>query len=152
MHTQSWFPLGLTGLISLLSKGLSRVFSSSTVWKRQFFGAQPFLFYAWTGINDLRMEAKLNYLKYASGDSVFAGWFVSPLNRCFNCLGYPLRLVARGTTATFQKMKALTLYYFWSALWHWYHKIDQPGQFPRRIHLENKIVLTLTPPIFSAMH
>ena len=34
---------GLTGLISLLSKGLSRVFSSTTVQKHQFFGAQPFL-------------------------------------------------------------------------------------------------------------
>ena len=33
-------PLGLTGLISLLSKGLSRVFSSTTVQKHQFFGAQ----------------------------------------------------------------------------------------------------------------
>ena len=38
-----WFPLGLTGLISLLSKGLSRLFSSTTVWKHQFFGAQPSL-------------------------------------------------------------------------------------------------------------
>ena len=36
----AWFPLGLTGLISLLSKGLSRVFSSITVWKHQFFGTQ----------------------------------------------------------------------------------------------------------------
>ena len=34
-----WFPLGLTGLISLLSKGLSRVFSSATIQKHQFFGA-----------------------------------------------------------------------------------------------------------------
>ena len=34
-----WFPLGLTGLISLLSKGLSRVFSSTTIWKHQFFGS-----------------------------------------------------------------------------------------------------------------
>ena len=40
---QGWFPLGLTGLISLLSKGLSRVFSSTTVWKHQFFGTQPSL-------------------------------------------------------------------------------------------------------------
>ena len=40
---QGWFPLGLTGLIPLLSKGLSRVFSSTTVWKHQFFGAQPSL-------------------------------------------------------------------------------------------------------------
>ena len=39
------FPLGLTGLISLLSKGLSRVFSSTTVWKHQLFGAQPSLWY-----------------------------------------------------------------------------------------------------------
>ena len=35
-----WCPLGLTGLISLQSKGLSRIFSNSTVWKQQFFRAQ----------------------------------------------------------------------------------------------------------------
>ena len=38
MNIQSWFPLGLTGLVSLQSKGLSRVFSSTTVWKHQLFG------------------------------------------------------------------------------------------------------------------
>ena len=37
------FPLGLTGLISLLSKGLPRVFSRITVWKHQLFGAQASL-------------------------------------------------------------------------------------------------------------
>jgi len=37
MNIQSWFPLGLTGLISLLSMGLWRVFSSTTAWKHQFF-------------------------------------------------------------------------------------------------------------------
>ena len=40
---QSWFPLGLTGLISLLSKGLSRVFSNTRVQKHRFFGTQPSL-------------------------------------------------------------------------------------------------------------
>ena len=40
MNIQDWFPLGLTGLISLQSKGLSRVFSNTTVQKHQFFGAQ----------------------------------------------------------------------------------------------------------------
>ena len=40
---QGWFPSGLTGLISLLSKRGSRVFSSTIVWKHQFFSAQPFL-------------------------------------------------------------------------------------------------------------
>ena len=43
MNIQDWFPLRLTGLISLQSKGLSRIFSSTTVLKHQFFGAQPFL-------------------------------------------------------------------------------------------------------------
>ena len=38
-------PSEFTGVISLLSKGLSRVFSSSTVWKHQFFGAQPSLWF-----------------------------------------------------------------------------------------------------------
>ena len=40
MDIQGWFPLGLTELISLLSKGLSRVFSSTTVQKHQFFSTQ----------------------------------------------------------------------------------------------------------------
>ena len=40
INTQDWFPLGWTGRISLSSKGLSRVFSNTTVQKHQFFGAQ----------------------------------------------------------------------------------------------------------------
>ena len=40
MNIEDWFPLGWTGWISLLSKGLSRVFSNTTVQKHQFFGAQ----------------------------------------------------------------------------------------------------------------
>ena len=43
MNVHGWFSLGLTALISLLSKGLSKVFSSTTIWKHQFFGAQPSL-------------------------------------------------------------------------------------------------------------
>ena len=39
MNIQGWFPLGLTGLISLLSRGLSRVFSNTTVQKWKFFSA-----------------------------------------------------------------------------------------------------------------
>ena len=41
MNIQGLFPLGLTGLISLQSKGLSRVFSNTTVQKHQFFRIQP---------------------------------------------------------------------------------------------------------------
>ena len=43
MKIQHWFTLGLTGLISLKSKGLSKVFFSIIVWKHQFFGIQPSL-------------------------------------------------------------------------------------------------------------
>ena len=44
MSIQGWFPVGWTGWISLLSKGLSRVFSNTTVQKHQFFGAQLSLY------------------------------------------------------------------------------------------------------------
>ena len=40
---QGWYTLRLSGLIPLLSKGLSRGFSSTTVWKHQFFGVLPFI-------------------------------------------------------------------------------------------------------------
>ena len=42
MNTQGSFPLELTGLISWQSKGLSRIFYSTTIWKHQFFGASAF--------------------------------------------------------------------------------------------------------------
>ena len=41
MNIQDWFPLEWTGWISLQSKGLSRVFSNTTVQRHQFFGTQP---------------------------------------------------------------------------------------------------------------
>ena len=43
INIQDWFPLGSTSWISLQSKGLSRVFSNTTVWKHQFFTSQPSL-------------------------------------------------------------------------------------------------------------
>ena len=43
LNIQDWFPLGLTGLISLQSTGFSRLFSNSTAQKHQFFSAQPSL-------------------------------------------------------------------------------------------------------------
>ena len=41
INIQGWFHLGMTDLISLQSMGLSRAFSSTAVWKHQFFSAQP---------------------------------------------------------------------------------------------------------------
>ena len=46
MIIQDWFPLGWTGWVSLQPDGLSRVFSNTTVGKRQFFGAQPSLWFS----------------------------------------------------------------------------------------------------------
>ena len=43
MNIRFWFPLGLTGLTSLLSKGISSIFSSPTIQKHQFFSTQPSL-------------------------------------------------------------------------------------------------------------
>ena len=60
VNIQGWFPLGWTGLISLFSKGLSRVFSSTTVWKHQFFGA-------WL-LNGPTLTSVLNYWKSHSLD------------------------------------------------------------------------------------
>ena len=45
MTIQGWYPLGLTGLISLLSKVVCKVFSSTKVWKDQFFGTLPSLWF-----------------------------------------------------------------------------------------------------------
>ena len=59
-NIQDWFPLGLTGLISLLSKGLSRVFSNTTVQKHQFFVAQ-FSLYSLTSIHDYWKNHSLDY-------------------------------------------------------------------------------------------
>ena len=52
MNIQNWFPLRSTGLVFLLSKGLLRVFSSTTIWKHQFFITQPSLCPTLTSIHD----------------------------------------------------------------------------------------------------
>ena len=52
MNIQGWFPLGWTDLISLQSKGLSRVFSNTTVQKHQFLGTQLSYSPTFTSIND----------------------------------------------------------------------------------------------------
>ena len=57
MNIWCWFPLGLTGLISLLPNGLSRVFPSTTVWKRQFFSIQPSL---WSNTHNVHDHWKIH--------------------------------------------------------------------------------------------
>ena len=61
MNIQGWFPLGLIGLMSVQSKGLSRVFSNITVRKCQFFSAQ-FSLWSNISIHDHRKNYSLDYL------------------------------------------------------------------------------------------
>ena len=80
MNTKGWFLLGLTDLISLLSKGLSRVFSNTIVRKHQFFSSQPFLYgLTLTFIHDYRKNHSFDYM-----DLFLAKWCL-----CFFifCLG-----------------------------------------------------------------
>ena len=71
-----WFPLGWTGWISLLSKGLSRVFSNTTVQKHQFFCAQLLYSQAHTSIHD-------DWKKHSLTRWIFVGKLMSLL---FNTL------------------------------------------------------------------
>ena len=61
MNVQGWFPLGWTAWISLLYKGLSRVFSSTTVQKQQFFSAQPSLRLTLTSVHDYWKNHSFDY-------------------------------------------------------------------------------------------
>ena len=69
---QGRFPLRLTGLISLPSKGLSRIFSSTTVWKHQFFGALPSLLSSVHICTWLLERHSLNYTDLCWQSDVFA--------------------------------------------------------------------------------
>ena len=61
MNIQDWFPLGLMGWFSLQSKGLSRVFSNTTVQKHQFFRAQLFIVPTLTSIHDYWKNHSFDY-------------------------------------------------------------------------------------------
>ena len=72
MNIQGWFPLGLTGLISLQSRGLSRVLSS-TISKHQFFRAQPSLWSnSVTSIHDYWKNHSFDYLDLCQQSDVSA--------------------------------------------------------------------------------
>ena len=72
MNTQNWFPVGWTGWISLQSKRLSRVFSSTTVQKHQFFSAQPSLWSSSHIRNDYWKNHSLDYMDLCQQSDVSA--------------------------------------------------------------------------------
>ena len=88
MNIQGWFPLGVTGLIFLLSKGLSRVFSSTRFQKHQFFGTQPSL---WSNSpSHTWLLEKLRLWLYGSLWAKWCLWFLT----C--CLGLSYFTVIQG--------------------------------------------------------
>ena len=73
MIIYGWFPLGLTGLIFLQSKGLLRVFSSTTVWKHQFFSIQLYLWSnSLTSIQHYWKNHSFDYMKLFWQNDAFA--------------------------------------------------------------------------------
>ena len=70
VNIQGWFPLGLTSLVSLQSKRLSRVLSSTTVWRHQLFITQPSLWKKNHGKLDQRLIDIYEY----KNEVVFISW------------------------------------------------------------------------------
>ena len=66
VNIQGWSPLRLNGLISLRSKGLSGVFSSTTVWRHQFFGILPSLQSSSHDLRDHWEDHSLDYQNFVS--------------------------------------------------------------------------------------
>ena len=69
---QGWFPLGLTGLISLQFKGLSKVFSSIIIQKHQFFGTQPLYDPSFTPVCDYWKNHSSDYMNLFQLSDIFA--------------------------------------------------------------------------------
>ena len=107
MNIQDWFPLWLTGLISLQSKGLSRAFSSTTVQKHQFFGTQKLnisvsKYHTWYQsrtpstvtefvCGGLKQQGFIfSHRRQYSGAWLLAlvQWFRGSRGRCCNCSGF----------------------------------------------------------------
>ena len=72
MNIQDWFPLGLTGLNSLLSKGFSRIFSSTIIQKHHFFGAQPSLWSTLTSVHDYWKNRSFDNMNFCQQNDLSA--------------------------------------------------------------------------------
>ena len=81
MNIQDWFPLGLIGLISLQFKGLSAVFSGTTVWKHELFGAQPSL---WSNAHIHTLEKSYPWLYWP----LWTKWCLCFLIHCLGLLSF----------------------------------------------------------------
>ena len=72
MNIEAWFSLVLTGWIPLKAKGLSRVFSNTTIRKHQFFGAQASLWFNSHIVHDYWKNHNFDYMDFCLQSDVFA--------------------------------------------------------------------------------
>ena len=72
MNSQGWFHLGLTGLISLLFKGFSRVFPCTTIQKHQFCSVQHCLCPTLTSVHDYWKHQRFDSLDFCQQNDVSA--------------------------------------------------------------------------------
>ena len=92
MNIQDWFPLGLTGWISLQSKGLSRVFSNTTVQRHLFFSTQlslwysAFFLYVCHILSYIKSFFRVRIMSYFLMNNFFVcNWFCSRCSRNVFC-------------------------------------------------------------------
>ena len=78
MNFQGWFPLGLTGLIFLMSKGLSRVFSSTAIQKHHFFSAQSSVCPILTSIHDYWINHSFDYMDLCQQSVIINDIYINP--------------------------------------------------------------------------
>ena len=97
MNIQGWFPLELTGLISLLSKGLTKVFSCTTIQKHQFFASDS---------QNIGTSASASVLTMN-----IQGWFPLELTHLISLLSKGLSRVFSNTTVEGIDSSALSLLY-----------------------------------------
>ena len=79
INTQGWFTLGLTGFIFLQFKGFSIVFSNTTLWKHQFFGIHPSLWFH-SHIHTWLLEKNISLTIWTFVDKVMSGCMNYSLN------------------------------------------------------------------------
>ena len=108
MNIQGWFPLGLTGLISLKSTELSRVFSSTIIWKHQFFSTQAFFI------------VQLSYLYMTAGKIKFLLQSKNSTSVCWQ--HYHLQILTQLTKYT---ASVLRFWLPWGVIWISYENINQ---------------------------
>ena len=79
INIQGWFTLGLTGFIFLQFKGFSIVFSNTTLWKHQFFGIHPSLWFH-SHIHTWLLEKNISLTIWTFVDKVMSGCMNYSLN------------------------------------------------------------------------